>query len=139
MTLEEKWTSFTQPADGGHLTWTGERMGPSRTPAFRYREQYYTAARIAFRIRHNREPEGYARAECGLQHCVAPDHVDDTTTRMRGREQLRYLMGGQQRTQECVHGHNQAQWGRYEVDGRAYCHACKLANKRRGAAARSAA
>lgn len=125
LTLDEKWATFTRPVNGGHLEWTGERQTTSGTPVMRYREHAYTAARIAFRIRHGREPEGYARPECGLPHCVAPAHIDDTTTRLRDREQFRYLLGGRERPETCAHGHNQGQWGRYETDGRSYCHACK--------------
>ncbi|WP_432010140.1 hypothetical protein [Streptomyces cucumeris] len=125
LTLEEKWATFTRPVDGGHLEWTGERKSISGTPAMRYREKTYTAAAIAFRIRHGRGPTGYAFAECGLHHCVAPDHVDDEPGRARTREQLRYLNGGRERKPYCPHGHDQAVHGRYQEDGRAYCEKCK--------------
>jgi len=129
LTLEEKWQANTRPVDGGHLEWTGERGTASGTPVFRYREKPHSPAAIAFRIKHDRDPVGYAYAECGLKHCVAPDHVDDEPGWTRTREQLRYLTGGQQRKPECVHGHDQAQHGRYEADGRAYCEACKVVRK----------
>lgn len=129
LTLDEKWAARTRPVDGGHLEWTGERGKSSGSPALRYREQWYSPASIAFRMKHGREPQGYAFAECGFKHCVAPDHVDDKTTRMQTREQLRYLTGGQARKPECIHGHDQAEHGRYETDGTAYCQACNTARK----------
>lgn len=127
LTLEQKWAALIRAADGGHLTWAGERASGSHTPVLRYREQSYSPASIAFRIHHGREAQGYVFAECGLTHCVAPAHVDDEITRAQTREQLRYLTGGQARKPACVHGHDLAIHGRYERDGRAYCHACKLA------------
>jgi hypothetical protein len=134
LTLEEKWEANTRPVDGGHLEWTGERQSTSGTPVLRYWPKSYSPAAIAFRIKHDREPEGYAYAECGFKHCVALDHVDDEAGRTRTREQLRYLTGGQQRKEQCVHGHDQAEWGRYETDGRAYCHGCKLDAKHQAVA-----
>ena len=125
LTLDEKWAGNTRPVDGGHLEWTGERGSASGTPVMRYREQSYSPAAIAYRIQHGREPKGYAYAECGLKHCVAPAHVDDETTRIQTREQLRYLTGGRARKPVCNHGHDQAVHGRYETDGRAYCEECK--------------
>lgn len=129
-TLEEKWASHTQPADDGHLEWTGERKGAAGTPVMRYKDGNYSPAAVAFRIRHGRDAEGYAIADCGLKHCVAPDHVEDEADRRRIREQLRYLTGGRERKPFCVHGHDQAVHGRYEPDGTAYCEECKVAQKR---------
>lgn len=123
---EEKWRAHVRPVDGGHLEWTGERAAsPSRTPVMRYREESYSPAAVAFEIRHGRKPEGYVRADCGFRQCVAPDHVDDTTTRQRTRELLRYLTGGPARQETCRQGHDQAEYGRLESDGAAYCEACK--------------
>ncbi|WP_432247684.1 hypothetical protein ACRAR1_06975 [Streptomyces sanyensis] len=127
LTLEEKWRSNVREADGGHLEWTGSRQSRSGTPVMRYRQQALTAAAIAFRIKHGRDPIGYAYAECGVRHCVAPDHVDDQEGRTRGREQLRYLSGGRERPAVCrVAGHDQAEHGRLSPDGVSYCHTCHL-------------
>lgn len=130
LTLEEKWASHTRPVEGGHLEWTGERAKPSSTPVLRYWPNSYSPAAVAFRIKHGRDAVGYAIADCGLKHCVAPDHVDDEPGRQRTREQLRYVMGGRERKPFCRHGHDQAEHGRYEQDGRAYCEACKAEQKR---------
>jgi hypothetical protein len=129
-TLEEKWALSTQPVDGGHLEWTGERASATGTPVMRYKEASYSPAAVAFRTKHGREAEGYAIADCGLKHCVAPDHVEDEAGRRRNREQLRYLTGGRERKPFCVHSHDQAEHGRYEQDGTVYCEACKVVRKR---------
>jgi hypothetical protein len=130
LTLEQKWEANTRAVDGGHLEWTGTRQSTSGTPVLGYWPHTYTAARIAFRIKNGREPEGHTFAECGFDHCVAPEHVDDEPGRARTREQLRYLTGGQERPEQCVHGHDQAEHGRYGPDGTAYCEACKRDRKR---------
>ncbi|MFD8075852.1 hypothetical protein ACFV3E_24750 [Streptomyces sp. NPDC059718] len=127
LSLEEKWTANTQPLDDGHIEWTGERQATSRTPVMRYREQSYSPAAIAFRIHTGREPEGYVYADCGLQHCVAPAHVDDEPGRQRTREQFRYLRGGRPPKDECINGHDLSEHVRYTPDSRAYCGACKAA------------
>jgi hypothetical protein len=129
-TLEEKWASHTRPVDGGHLEWTGERQSTSGTPVMRYKDGNYSPAAVAFRIKHGRDAEGYAIADCELKHCVAPDHVEDEADRRRIREQLRYVTGGRERKPYCNHGHDQAVHGRYEPDGTAYCEACKAEQKR---------
>lgn len=131
LTLQEKWAARTRPVEGGHLEWTGERQSTSGTPVMRYREKAYSAARIAFRIKHDREPEGYAKSECGMQHCVAPDHVDDTATRDRDHGALRIVLGMPDRPERCVRGHDQAKHGGVQPDGRAYCRECKAEDKHR--------
>ncbi|MGW4648089.1 hypothetical protein [Kitasatospora sp. NPDC004289] len=81
LTLEQKWTANTREVDGGHLEWTGPVTSTSSaTPVMRYRDQLYTAGRIAFRLHHGSDPAGYAKPGCGMRHCVAPDHQVDTAT-----------------------------------------------------------
>ena len=123
-TLEEKWASKTRPVDGGHLEWTGSRGTSAGTPVLAYRGAVLTAARIAFRIAHGREPVGQAKAECTMRHCVAPGHVLDTPGRVANRERLRLLMGMGARPDRCARGHDQAGHGRVQPDGVAYCAAC---------------
>ena len=129
-TPEEKWQAHTRPVDGGHLEWTGERAKATGSPVMRLREVSYSPAAIAYRIKHGRDPHGYVKADCNMPGCLAPDHVEDEAGRHRNREQLRYLMGGRERKPFCVHGHDQAEHGRYEPDGTAYCEACKVDCKR---------
>lgn len=130
LTLEEKWASLTREVGGGHLEWLGERAKRSGTPVMRYREEPYSPAAIAFRMRTGRDAVGQAFAECGYRHCVAPEHVDDTTTRIRDREALRRVVGMPAAPKVCRHGHDQAVDGRREADGTAYCQACKREYRR---------
>jgi hypothetical protein len=136
LTLEQKWATRTKPVDGGHMEWTGQRGNAGGTPLLRYREKFYTAAAIAFRQRTGRDPVGHVMAECDMPQCVAPDHVEDEPGRQHLREQLRHLRGMGERPPRCHVGHDQAEHGKYERDGRAYCDACKT---HASAATRSAA
>lgn len=135
-TLNEKWQHYTRPAMGGHLEWTGERQSTSGSPVLRYREHSVSPAAVAFRIRHGREPVGYVMADCGLHHCIAPDHVEDELLRTATRETLRLITGRTPRSERCVHGHDQTMHGRYETDGRSYCRRCKAERKTPTRAAR---
>ncbi|WDO09914.1 hypothetical protein ME763_31995 [Streptomyces murinus] len=130
LTLEQKWRSLTRPLKGGHLKWRGERVGAAGTPVMRYGEQSFSPARIAFTVQHGRQPRGQVKSECGVRHCVAPAHVEDEPGRLRLREQLRRVVGGRERKDHCVHGHDLAEHGRFSPDGRtAYCEACKTERK----------
>lgn len=129
LTLEQKWAARTKPVDGGHLEWTGERVGPGRSPTMRYKETSHSPTAIAFQIKHGRPPQGYAIAECELNQCVAPDHVDDEAGRFAKRQQLRLRNGLDDRPDTCPDGHDQSIHGRLQGDGRPYCKACKRAQK----------
>jgi hypothetical protein len=128
-TIEDKWRLYAKPVDGGHMEWTGERGMSSGTPLVSFKERHRSAAAVAFRIRTGRAPQGQAIADCGMKHCVAPDHVEDQPGRQRNREQLRYLQGSRQRPKQCVRGHDQAVHGRIATDGRSYCETCKRTRK----------
>jgi hypothetical protein len=123
--IEDKWRLYAEPLDGGHMQWTGERSTNSNLPLVSFKERHYSAAAIAFRIRTGRDPEGYALADCGLTHCVAPAHVEDAPGRRRNREQLRYLQGRGPLPERCKAGHEQSVHGRLATDGRSYCDTCK--------------
>ncbi|WBP92206.1 hypothetical protein [Kitasatospora cathayae] len=125
LTVEQKWRQRVRELPGGHLEWTGERQRTSGTPVMRHSGQCYTAARIAYRIQHGSDPAGHAAPGCGLTHCVAPGHIDDTARRQRDRAALRIVLGSPQRPSRCRHGHDQAEHGRFGPDGVAYCAACK--------------
>lgn len=127
-TLEEKWALYARTVDGGHMEWIGEHA-TGGTPLLTYKDKRWSAAAVAYRIRHDRDPQGYTIADCGRKHCVALDHVEDEAGRARTREQLRYLTGGRERKPVCVHGHDQAVHGGYETDGVAYCRECKRLTK----------
>lgn len=130
-TAEDKWADHVRPVDGGHLEWTGERAkSKSRTPVMRFRDRSVSPAAIAFRKHNGRDPVGQVMAECEHPRCIAPEHVQDEPGRQALRLQLRRIKGLPDPDPECRNGHDQAEHGRFERDGRAYCDACKLHGKR---------
>ncbi|WP_189984567.1 hypothetical protein [Streptomyces capoamus] len=139
VTIEDRWREYAKPLPGGHMDWTGERNATSNRPLLSHGYRHHSAAGIAFRIRTGRDPVGQVRADCGMQHCVAPDHVEDAPGRRRNREQLRYISGGRALQERCRNDHDQAEHGRVAADGRAYCNACKRARDARSQARRDAA
>lgn len=88
LTPEQRWATFTQPADDGHLLW----IGPYRegVPSFQHHRQTVYARRIAFGMAHERPPVGQVRSGCGRTDCVAPTHVEDQQL----RDQYRNIFGG---------------------------------------------
>lgn len=124
-TLEEKWRSFTEPTDDGHLLWTGRTASGSGSPIFKHHERDHSALKVAFTIRTGREPDGYAKAACDRPGCVLPEHVDDTAIRTRDRAALAALTGRWHRQDTCRRaGHDLAEHGRYLPNGTRYCAAC---------------
>lgn len=89
ITLEQKWATFTRPADDGHLAWTGY-LREGTCPVLKHRGEDYTARKVAFQIAHGRAPEGRVLAGCGWPPCVAPAHVEDA----RMRAEYAAIFGG---------------------------------------------
>ena len=129
-TAEDKWAALVRPVDGGHLEWTGERVGAAGTPVMRFRERSMSPAGIAFRKRTGRDPVGQVRPECDYPHCVAPACVQDEPGRKALRLTLRRIKGMPDPPPQCTAGHDQATHGRLDEDGRHYCEACKRNSKR---------
>lgn len=65
------------PTDDGHLLWPN----PTRDVRTGHEGPKETAGRIAFRIRHRREPVGKVLADCDQLGCIHPDHVADQPMR----------------------------------------------------------
>lgn len=116
-TIEAKWRARVVPASGGHLDWTG-------SPWLRWDGRLYKPARVGFTIGTGRQPAGYVLPDCGHHGCVEPGHLLDQPGRNRTRQQLRALHGLPNRPQTCTHGHNQADHGRLDDRGYAYCNTC---------------
>lgn len=131
--LEESWAARVEPVEGGHLRWTGQRTTKSGTPLLHHRGTTYTAARIAFRKRTGRDPVGQVKADCGLPHCVAPDHVEDEPARVRARQQYRAVLGLADLSETCPAGHDRATAGRIGRDGSPYCQECRRERRAEGA------
>lgn len=128
-TITDKWRQYAKPIDGGHIEWTGERVGAAGSPVMRYKDSSYSPAAIAFETRNGRPPQGYAIAECGHPRCIAPDHVDDEAGRLAKRQELRRANGLGDPGDTCAYGHDRSLHGRLERDGRPYCEACKRERK----------
>lgn len=90
-TLEAAWRAHTEPADGGHLLWTGTVN--TGLPVIRYKGRRYSAYLIAYRIVRGRDPKGRCQPDCGRPGCVAPEHVDDGPGRARTRDTYAAIFG----------------------------------------------
>jgi hypothetical protein len=131
-TAAAKWAASTQPAEGGHLLWTGV-LNRTR-PVLDFRRERHQAARLAYQIHYGRDPLGVVRVTCGVALCVAPEHLADTRTRQNERALLRLLEGRGTQTGECTRGHDQAIHRRFRSDGRPYCNACNQTYRHKAAA-----
>jgi hypothetical protein len=80
ITVEQKWATYTRPAGDGHLDWIGYRR-EGLTPMFMLRGVNYSARRVAFRIKHGREPQGRVLPGCDHPGCVAPACTTDAVMR----------------------------------------------------------
>lgn len=90
--VEELFRARAKQAEGGHLAWTGTRTYDG-TPVVRYSGHLQSAYRIAFTIRHGRDPEGHVRPGCDHDGCVHPDHVEDRPMRQRNRAAFAAIFG----------------------------------------------
>ncbi|MEV0525996.1 hypothetical protein AB0I66_21405 [Streptomyces sp. NPDC050439] len=95
-TPEDLFWRRTQPVGGGHFIWTGYRT-TSRSgsvPTLRHGGRVHTAYRIAFRLKHGREPEGHVTVTCDRDGCVAPGHTEDRRIRERTNTTFAAIFGG---------------------------------------------
>ncbi|MFI1562148.1 hypothetical protein ACH4ZX_03640 [Streptomyces sp. NPDC020490] len=68
-----------QPTDDGHLLWP--TYTPQNGAVIKHGGQRHSVHRIAFRIGHQREPEGRVTTGCDRAGCVHPRHVEDQAMR----------------------------------------------------------
>ncbi|MEI5520729.1 helix-turn-helix domain-containing protein [Streptomyces brasiliscabiei] len=92
-TLADAFHAHTEPADGGHLRWTGGRSSTG-VPRLTHQGREYTASRIAFTLRTGREPVGQARPSCEFAECVAPACIADKAERDRDSAAYAGIFGG---------------------------------------------
>jgi len=81
--VEDLYWRYAQLLDDGHASWSGHRTSKG-TPCMRWGGRtghLYSAYRVAFRIHHGREPEGFAIPGCGMPACVAGPHITDRLMR----------------------------------------------------------
>lgn len=91
--LADAFAARTEQLDNGHVRWTGYQPG-RRSPQMGYRGQTMTALRVAFLLRHGRDPVGTALRGCDYWGCVAPDHVEDRPMRERNRAAYKAIFSG---------------------------------------------
>ncbi|MFB7574633.1 hypothetical protein [Streptomyces sp. NPDC056165] len=87
MTDEERFEENAVVIAGGHVTWRG-RSTIHGVPIV---DPFVTAARVAFRAHHGREPEGQVRTTCEVKHCLAGGHLADRVMREQARGDRRAL------------------------------------------------
>lgn len=92
-TLAEAFHAHTEPVNGGHLRWTGNRAAGG-TPRVMHAGHTYSAYRIAFLLRTGREPVGKALPGCDFDGCVAPVCMTDQRQRERDRAAYTGIFGG---------------------------------------------
>lgn len=79
---EETYAHYATPTTDGHTHWTGPWSG--RMPMIwlpRSGNRKTSALRVAFRMRHHRDPIGYVRPICGDPHCCASADLADRPMR----------------------------------------------------------
>ncbi len=82
--VEETYALYAEPFGDGHARWAGPwagRMPQICHPGRNGRKE--SALRVAFRMRHGRDAEGYVRPGCGVHQCVASGHLTDRVLRAR--------------------------------------------------------
>ncbi|MFJ6561997.1 hypothetical protein ACIQMV_19475 [Streptomyces sp. NPDC091412] len=87
MAAEECFEENAVVIAGGHVTWRG-RTTIHGVPIV---DPFVTAARVAFRAHHGREPEGQVRTTCEVKHCLAGGHLADRVMRELARGDRRAL------------------------------------------------
>ncbi|MFE1264435.1 hypothetical protein ACFW5X_28395 [Streptomyces albogriseolus] len=83
--IEDLFWRRVRPLDDGHMQWDGYRA-KNGVPVLRHNGCNQTAHRVAFRIAHQREPEGRVRPGCDRDGCVAPACQTDRITRAEARK-----------------------------------------------------
>ncbi|MCZ7414290.1 hypothetical protein [Streptomyces sp. WMMC897] len=77
---QDSYRLYATPTEDGHAHWTGPWAG--RMPQITIRTGHAVSAlRVAFRMHHGREPDGYVRPGCSDPKCVAGDHLTDRRIR----------------------------------------------------------
>lgn len=91
-TVEDAYRARALPVDDGHLQWTGSFGGDS-VPVVNHSSKRVTAYKVAFRLRHGRDPVGAVRPTCGMRGCVSGDHLEDQPMREKNRTAYAAIFG----------------------------------------------
>jgi hypothetical protein len=136
-TKAQKLDRFSTELPDGHTGWTGRRNRVGGAPVIRHLGREMPAAAVVFEQRTGRTPVGICRADCGVQHCLTPDHVVDDIERRAVRMAERSLYGLPMKPwDECPEGHGWNEHGRIEPDLTPYCKQCNTDRMARSRAAR---
>jgi uncharacterized protein YerC len=83
-TPEQTLAHYSRPTTDGHTHWTGPTDGAGK-PMVWHRHKGISAWRVAFRVHHNREPNGHVRSACDDPECIAGAHLTDSRLREANR------------------------------------------------------
>ncbi|MFF2383685.1 hypothetical protein [Streptomyces sp. NPDC058108] len=92
VTFEGRWDANTEPADGGHIRWTG-RFRAGSNPAIAHEGRDTSPRRIAFERLHGRPAVGRVLPGCGYGPCVRPEHLEDQPMRDQLASQYAAIFG----------------------------------------------
>lgn len=119
--------------DDGHTHWDGVR-DIHGIPQVRLDGRYVPVSHVAFEMRYGHKPSGYVKADCGVKHCLTPDHMLDDRGRRTLYLQLRALHGLGGHWTVCRRcGGDWESVGRIQSDLKLYCNHCK-SNRKKAAA-----
>ncbi|MFJ8006163.1 hypothetical protein [Streptomyces fagopyri] len=82
-TLRTKFERHTAVVDDVHMVWTGQRTQDLVPVLSHGSKSRITARRVAYRLKHGREPIGNVAPTCQYEWCVAPACQADTVDRDR--------------------------------------------------------
>lgn len=86
--MDDDYRAHARPTNNGHMEWTGI-VAHHGAPMVRHRRHTESAFRIAFRLHHQREPQGKAAPACGQPGCVAGAHIEDRPMRLARQQRER--------------------------------------------------
>lgn len=90
-TLADAFFERTEEVPGGHRRWAGDRQ--AGRPVMGRHGRKVMVYPVAFRIRWGREPIGHVQPGCGMDDCIAPDHVEDRPMRDKNRATYKAIFG----------------------------------------------
>lgn len=92
-TLEAAFYQRSEELPGGHRRWLGTRRVADGQLSFIFEGRKANPFPVAFRIRWNREPVGLVKPGCGVDDCIAPDHVEDRPMREKNSATFAAIFG----------------------------------------------
>jgi hypothetical protein len=131
--VAERFWQRVQRLEGGCWIWTGERdvhgygiirLGGRGTPRIR-------AHRLSWELSNGGKPDGEVCHSCDNPSCVNPDHLWVGTHAENMADMAAKGRGFQRQKTHCPSGHPYDAKNTKLYQGRRYCRACNVADKRR--------